>query len=294
MVNPAKCSSVIISGTPTDNQGVHSRKAKDNSITSKVTGSLPVTSPRVSTWSRTVSSSQRKSPGKNKMTWKWPSITRTRPKTLCGGVKLLINEASFTALPEMTCLIEQMEQLLGNLQLSDYSNGLDRYPWQVTADEVYHGHIIKNKVAVNNVPVNVLYDTGALMTCMAKRFFDTLLIKPKLTPCHRYIAGTEGEALRPVGKCFVQLQMGKRVFRDMVVVIKNLRHKYILGQVLHRSYWFATRYSTTVKHYITINGQVIAQAILQSIDYPILKTKGKVTLPPMSVSIIEVKTPKIP
>ena len=96
------------------------------------------------------------------------------------------------------------------------------------------------------------------------------------------------------GRCFVQLQFGKRVFRERVVVIKNLRHRYILWQVLHRSYQFGTRYSTTGKHYITINGQIIAQAILQSIDYPLFITKGKVTLPPMSVSIIEVKTLKIP
>ena len=43
MVNPAKGHSVIISGTPTDNQGAHSRKAKDNSIKSTVPRSIPIT-----------------------------------------------------------------------------------------------------------------------------------------------------------------------------------------------------------------------------------------------------------
>ena len=104
------------------------------------------------------------------------------------------------------------------------------------------------------MPVNVLYDMDMLMSCMAKQFFDTLPIKPKLIPCDRYIAGGGGETLRPVGKCFIQLQIGKRVFRDRVVVIKNLRHKYILRQVLHRLYWFGTGYSREGKHYITING----------------------------------------
>ena len=99
--------------------------------------------------------------------------------------------------------------------------------------------------------------------------------------------------LRPVGKCFVQLQIGKKVFRDRVVVIENLCHKYILGHVLHRLYQFSTRYSTTGIHYITINGQVIAQVIPQTSDYPIIKTKGKVTLLPMSVSIVQIKTLKI-
>ena len=107
-------------------------------------------------------------------------------------------------------------------------------------------------------------------------------------------AGVRHKILRPVGKCTIQLQTGKKVFRDRVVVIKNLRHKYILGQVLHRLHKFSTGYSTTGKHCITINGQVIAQSISQTIDYQIIKTKNKVTLSPMSVSIIEVKTPKIP
>ena len=31
----------------------------------------------------------------------------------------------------------------------------------------------------------------------------------------------------------------------------------------------------------------------QALDYPIIKTKGRVTLPPVSISIIEVKTPKL-
>ena len=78
-----------------------------------------------------------------------------------------------------------------------------------------------------------------------------------------------------------------------MVVIDNLRHKYILGQVLHRSYQFSTGYSTTGKHFITINGQVIAQSISQPLGYPIVKMKGRITLPPGSMSILEVETPKL-
>ena len=68
------------------------------------------------------------------------------------------------------------------------------------------------------MPVNALYDTGALMSCMAKKVLETLLIKPNLIPSDRYIAGIGGETLKPVGKCFIQLQIGKRVFRDRVVI----------------------------------------------------------------------------
>ena len=146
---------------------------------------------------------------------------------------------------------------------------------------------------VNDMPVNALYNTVTSMSCMAKQFFDTLHMNPKLIPCNRYIAGVGGKTLRPVGKCFIHLQIGRRIFRDRVVVIKNLRCKYILGQVLHRSYQFGTGYSTTGKHYITINGQVIAQLVSQALHYPIIERKGRATLPPMSVSLIEDKTPKL-
>ena len=163
---------------------------------------------------------------------------------------ITINEVSFARAPEMTYSMVQTEQLLGNLEL-DESNWLDMFPCQVTVDEVHQGHIIKCKLMVNNVPVNTLHDTGMSMSCMAKWFFDTLPMKTKLIPCNRYIAGVGGETLRPVGECFIHLQIGRRVFQDRVVVIKNLRHKYILGQILHRSYWFGTGFSTMGKtlHY---------------------------------------------
>ena len=52
-------------------------------------------------------------------------------------------------------------------------------------------------------------------------------------------------------------------------------------------------YLTTGSHYITINGEMIANAILQTANSPILKTKGKITLPPMSISIVGIKTPTL-
>ena len=61
--------------------------------------------------------------------------------------------------------------------------------------------------------------------------------------------------------------------------------------MLHRAYKCSKGYSTTGKHYIMVNGEMIAEAISQATDNPIIKTKGKITLPPMSFSVISVKTP---
>ena len=128
---------------------------------------------------------------------------------------------------------------------------------------------------------------------MAKHFYDKLPNKPKITKCSRNISSASGKALIPIGECFVQLQIGQKIFRDRVIAIHNLKHNYILGQVLHMTYRFGMGYFTAGKHYITINGEMIAEAISQITDNPILKTKGKFTLPPMSVSVVGVKTPTL-
>ena len=52
-------------------------------------------------------------------------------------------------------------------------------------------------------------------------------------------------------------------------------------------------FSTTGKHYITVNDEMIAEAISQVTNNPIIKIKGKITLPPMSASVISVKTPPL-
>ena len=107
---------------------------------------------------------------------------------------ITINEAPFARALEMTYSMEQTEQLLGKLQL-DNSEWLDKYPHQVTVDKVCHGNVIKYIITVNNVPVNMFYDTGTSMSCMAKLFFDMLPINPKVIPCDRYIAGLRVDAM---------------------------------------------------------------------------------------------------
>ena len=140
------------------------------------------------------------------------------------------------------------------------------------------------KVGVNNIQVDTLYDTGVSISVMAKYLYDRIQNRPKLTKCNGNILSTSGEVLILVGECFIQLQIGKKLFMDRAIVIQNLKYEYILGQVLHRAYRFGTGYSTKGKHYITVNGEMIAEII--SHHHPIIKTKGKITLSPMSVSVM--------
>ena len=43
-----------------------------------------------------------------------------------------------------------------------------------------------------------------------------------------------------------------------IMVIENIKCYYILGQVLHRDNRFGTGYSIIGRHYITINGKLMA------------------------------------
>ena len=78
------------------------------------------------------------------------------------------------------------------------------------------------------------------------------------------------------------------------MIIDDLKHNYILDHMLHRTNRFGTSYSTTGRHYTTTNGEMIAQSISQATTNPILKIKGKVTLHPMSISVVELKMPVFP
>ena len=91
--------------------------------------------------------------------------------------------------------------------------------------------------------------------------FDRLQSKPKLLKCNRNISGTGGEALIPFGESVIQVQIGKTTFCNRVIVIDNLMHNYILVEVLLRTNRFGTGYSTAGIHYITMNGEMLAQNI---------------------------------
>ena len=77
------------------------------------------------------------------------------------------------------------------------------------------------------------------------------------------------------------------------IAIENFRMDYILAQVLHRSNRYGTGYLTSGRHYTTVNGEMLAQAISQSTNSPMLKTKGNIKLFPMSISVVSIKTPTI-
>ena len=138
-----------------------------------------------------------------------------------------MNEAALSSQPkESTSSVEQAEQLIRGMQLSDTSSEsewLDKVIKEVIVDKVSSDNAIVYKVKVNNTVVEALYDTGASIRLMSYQFFNDLDNKPKLIPHIRTISGTGGGVLTPVGECIISVQISSKVFRESVIVIKKLK-----------------------------------------------------------------------
>ena len=80
------------------------------------------------------------------------------------------------------------------------------------------------KVWVNHQPVTAPFNTGASMSVIFTKPFDSLKHKPKILQCNRALRGPGDEALIPKSECFLQIKIGKQTFRDWVVIINNLNH----------------------------------------------------------------------
>ena len=121
--------------------------------------------------------------------------------------------------------------------------------------------------------------------------FDSLKHKPKILKCSRTLRGAGGEAPIPKGECFLQIKLGKQMFRDRVVIINNLNLDYIICAVMQRSYHAAAGFSVTGRNFLPVNGQMVGQSIPTPTIETIIKNKGKIKLNPHSITIVSVKTP---
>ena len=116
------------------------------------------------------------------------------------------------------------------------------------------------RVRVNDQPAKALFDTGASMSVISTSLFDSLKHKPKIIECSRTLRGTGSEALIPKDECFLQIKIGRQIFRDRLVIVHNLNQDYIIGTVLQRSYHVATGFSITVDTFCLLMGRWLCRA----------------------------------
>ena len=116
------------------------------------------------------------------------------------------------------------------------------------------------KVRVNDQTATALFDTGVSMSVFCTRFFDSLKHKPKYYNAVGHFREAGCEALIPKGECFLQIKIGKQMFRDKVVMMNNLNLDYIIGTAIQRSYHVAIGFSITGRHFLSVNRQMVVQS----------------------------------
>ena len=137
---------------------------------------------------------------------------------------------------------------------------------------------IQYKFRVNDQQVTALFNTGASMSVISTRPFDKP--KPKILQCNRTLRGAGGEALIPKGECFLEIKIGKQMFRDRVVIINNLNCHYVIGTEIQRSYHIATGFSITGRHFLSVKRQMVVQSIPSPTIEPIIKNQRQNKIKP--------------
>ena len=118
IINPAQCSFIIVSGKTISGKEVHLGKGQDSQPTSTVLRKYYATTVRGALKKDCVKLAKEKSRDKQKNT----EVARQYKNKLRDTVQrgnITVNEVSFARVPDTTFYMEQMERLLGNLQLDE-------------------------------------------------------------------------------------------------------------------------------------------------------------------------------
>ena len=94
---------------------------------------------------------------------------------------------------------------------------------QVNKAETEDSTPIMYRVQANGIPVISLFDMGAGMSVMSSKFFSSIVNKPKVFKYNRKVRSAGGDTLVSKGECYIKLKIGKRVLKDRVIIIKNLK-----------------------------------------------------------------------
>ena len=162
---------------------------------------------------------------------KYKCTTQQVKQNLQGGLKLgakknsiCVNEAYFKNEEDDDAGNYSEEQAIELCKLldtdSEWLNIREEHVNEVGDDT----SLMLYKVRVNNQPAIALFDTGASMSVISSKLFDSLQHKPKILQCNQTLRGAGGEALIPKNECFLQIKIGKQMFSDRVVIINNLNH----------------------------------------------------------------------
>ena len=123
--------------------------------------------------------------------------------------------------------------------------------------------------------------------------WDKIKTSNKLAKSQITLTGVRGSKLAFLGFADITCSLRKFTFTEEFAVIEGMVSDMLLGIRWEHKFNIHTGWTRRGNHYISIGkNNFVAESTNKLNMHPIIKTKGKVTLKPKSISFIEVQAPR--
>ena len=108
-------------------------------------------------------------------------------------------------------------------------------------------HVLYN-IQVDNLHTQALFDTGASISAISLKSYNSMQQHVKLLPTNRKVVSADGNSLGPVGEVHVKFKLGKVEF-NVFVILNNLQWDIILGLPWQCNYRICCTWNREDKHF---------------------------------------------
>ena len=132
---------------------------------------------------------------------------------------------------------------------------------------------------LDEVPVEVLYDTGADRSCVSGEAFDRLKHKPPLHKTELQVVSAGGRSLGPLGEATCALTLGGHRFTHTFLVLKGLKSEVIIGNDLQEKFGLGQSWRGG-KMLLTKNSRYLICSLQLAASPTYLLAKREAVVPP--------------
>ena len=122
---------------------------------------------------------------------------------------------------------------------------------------------------------STLEDTGATVSVLSQKFFNSLPQNPKLLKLNACTVTSANDTdLGPIGQCYLPFRLGNKNFMDKFIILQDLHRVLILGLNRQFKYKIGCNWSSNGQHYMTHNNDYLCTSIPVDITKPIIQNVG--------------------
>ena len=147
-------------------------------------------------------------------------------------------------------------------------------------------------VTIQNLTTKALLDTGANISVVSEKLFNSLPQKPKLSKVHKHkVTSARGNNLDPTGQCDLTFQLRNKQFMGRFIILQDLWRNLILGLNWQCNYRIGCNWNANGQHYITHNNKCLSTSTPSPKMEHTIENAGALSLPLRSICVIEVQAP---